>query len=186
MNMRFLDTQSRRRGAAARFVAALAVLALALGLALASSEEASAARAKASEVEGQKPSFVVIQTDDETMEELYDGVRMLSGAEEYAMPNTLQLLGEKGVTFSRYYTPYSLCAPSRVSLLTGRYELEYNRNSSHCARDEHFTHHSNSRITRARAVLSGATAAVSSRPLFFLPQSQKHGPRSKRLAAQLT
>ncbi len=105
----------------ARFVAALTVLALIFGLVQATSEEASAARAKGSEVEGQKPSFVVIQTDDETMEELYDGVRMLSGAEEYAMPNTLQLLGEKGVTFSRYYTPYSLCAPSRVSLLTGRY-----------------------------------------------------------------
>jgi arylsulfatase A-like enzyme len=121
MNTRDLDTQSRRRGAVARFVAALTVLALILGLVQATSEEASAARAKGSEVEGQKPSFVVIQTDDETMEELYDGVRMLSGAEEYAMPNTLQLLGEKGVTFSRYYTPYSLCAPSRVSLLTGRY-----------------------------------------------------------------
>jgi arylsulfatase A-like enzyme len=121
MNTPDLQTQSRRRGAVARFAAALAVLALALGLVVATSEEASAARAKASEAEGQKPSFVVVQTDDETMEELYDGVRMLSGAEEYAMPNTLQLLGEKGVTFSRYYTPYSLCAPSRVSLLTGRY-----------------------------------------------------------------
>src|SRR5882757_1133960 len=121
MNTRDLETQSRRRGAVAQFVAALAVLALVLGLVIATSEEASAARAKASEVEGQKPSFVVVQTDDETMEELYDGVRMLSGAEEFAMPNTLQLLGEKGVTFSRYYTPYSLCAPSRVSLLTGRY-----------------------------------------------------------------
>jgi N-acetylglucosamine-6-sulfatase len=121
MNMRDLETQSRRRGAVAPFVAALAVLALVLGLVMATSDEASAARAKASEVEGQKPSFVVIQTDDETMEELYDGVRMLNGAEEFAMPNTLQLLGEKGVTFTRYYTPYSLCAPSRVSLLTGRY-----------------------------------------------------------------
>jgi arylsulfatase A-like enzyme len=121
MNTRELETQSRRRGAVARFVAALTVLALVLGLVQATSEEASAARAKASEVEGQKPSFVVIQTDDETMEELYDGVRMLNGAEEFAMPNTLQLLGEKGVSFSRYYTPYSLCAPSRVSLLTGRY-----------------------------------------------------------------
>jgi N-acetylglucosamine-6-sulfatase len=121
MNTRDLQIQSRRRGVVARFVAALAVLALALGLAVATSDEASAARAKASEVEGQKPSFVVIQTDDETMEELYTGVRLASGGEEFAMPNTLQLLGEKGVTFSRYYTPYSLCAPSRVSLLTGRY-----------------------------------------------------------------
>jgi N-acetylglucosamine-6-sulfatase len=119
MNMRYLETRSRR-GAAAHIVAALAVLALILGLVIATSDEArAAARAKASEL--QKPSFVVIQTDDETMEELYDGVHMLSGVEEFAMPNTLQLLGEKGITFTRYYTPYSLCAPSRVSLLTGRY-----------------------------------------------------------------
>ena len=103
----------------ARLAAAITVLALALGLVIATSEEARAAAAKASEL--QKPSFVVIQTDDETMEELYDGVRMLNGAEEFAMPNTLQMLGEKGVTFNRYYTPYSLCAPSRISLLTGRY-----------------------------------------------------------------
>jgi arylsulfatase A-like enzyme len=119
MTTRDLRTQSWRGGAAARLTAAIAVLALLLGLVLATSEEARAARAKASEL--QKPSFVVIQTDDETMEELYDGVRMLNGNEEFAMPNTLQLLGEKGITFTRYYTPYSLCAPSRVSLLTGRY-----------------------------------------------------------------
>jgi arylsulfatase A-like enzyme len=37
------------------------------------------------------------------------------------MPNTLALIGERGATFNRYYTPYSLCTPSRVSLLTGRY-----------------------------------------------------------------
>src|ERR1700760_2025783 len=121
MNMPEFRTQSWRGGALARVSAGLVLLALLFGLVIATSDEARAAKAKASEAEGQKPSFVVIQTDDETMEELYDGVRMLSGAKEYAMPNTLQLLGEKGVTFSRYYTPYSLCAPSRVSLLTGRY-----------------------------------------------------------------
>src|SRR3984885_10542214 len=121
MNMPDLRTQSWRGGAFARLSAGIVLLALLFGLVIATSEEARAAKAKASEVEGQKPSFVVVQTDDETMEELYDGVRMASGAEEFAMPNTLQLLGEKGVTFNRYYTPYSLCAPSRVSLLTGRY-----------------------------------------------------------------
>ncbi|HVV89454.1 MAG TPA: sulfatase, partial [Solirubrobacterales bacterium] len=112
-------TRSWRDGATARLAAVIAMLALLFGLVLATSEEARAARAKASEL--QKPSFVVIQTDDETLEELYDGVRMLNGAEEFAMPNTLQMLGEQGITFTRYYTPYSLCAPSRVSLLTGRY-----------------------------------------------------------------
>jgi N-acetylglucosamine-6-sulfatase len=118
--MRNSDTQSWRNGTAARLAAAIAVLALLLGLVIATTDEArAAARAKASEL--QKPSFVVIQTDDETLEELYDGVHMLNGSEEFAMPNTLQMLGEQGVTFTRYYTPYSLCAPSRVSLLTGRY-----------------------------------------------------------------
>jgi N-acetylglucosamine-6-sulfatase len=119
MNMSDLRTQSWRGGAVARLVAALAVCALVVGLVLLATDDARAARAKASEL--QKPSFVVIQTDDQTLEELYDGVRMLNGNEEFAMPNTLQMLGEQGVTFTRYYTPYSLCAPSRISLLTGRY-----------------------------------------------------------------
>jgi N-acetylglucosamine-6-sulfatase len=116
MNTSLLRTQSWRGGPLARIAAALAVCALVIGLVLLATDDA---RAKASEL--QKPSFVVIQTDDQTLEELYDGVRMLNGNEEFAMPNTLQMLGEKGITFTRYYTPYSLCAPSRVSLLTGRY-----------------------------------------------------------------
>src|ERR1700753_3963397 len=120
MNLPDLRTQSWRGGALARVSAAIVLLALLFGLVIATSKEARAAKAKASEV-GQKPSFVVIQTDDETMEELYQGVRMANGSEEFAMPNTLQMLGEKGITFNRYYTPYSLCAPSRVSLLPGRY-----------------------------------------------------------------
>jgi N-acetylglucosamine-6-sulfatase len=119
MMMRNSDTQSWRGSAVTRLAAAITLLALIFGLVIATTEEARAARAKASEL--QKPSFVVIQTDDQTLEELYDGVRMLNGNEEFAMPNTLQMLGEQGVTFNRYYTPYSLCAPSRVSLLTGRY-----------------------------------------------------------------
>jgi N-acetylglucosamine-6-sulfatase len=116
----------------------MAVLVLVVGLVVVGTDDARAARADRSRGDRppgsekadkpatasatkQKPSFVVIQTDDETMEELYQAAKLPTGAEEYAMPNTLSLLGEKGETFSRYYTPYSLCAPSRVSLLTGRY-----------------------------------------------------------------
>src|SRR6185295_17869133 len=99
MNMPELRTQSWRGGALARMAAAIVLVALLFGLVIATTEEARAARAKASEL--QKPSFVVIQTDDQTMEELYDGVRMVNGAEEFAMPNTLQMLGEQGVTFTR-------------------------------------------------------------------------------------
>ena len=37
------------------------------------------------------------------------------------MPNTLNLIADRGMTFNRYYVSYPLCCPSRVSLLTGRY-----------------------------------------------------------------
>jgi N-acetylglucosamine-6-sulfatase len=66
----------------------------------------------------QPPSFVVIQTDDQTLEGLY---ATFGQPATRAMPNTLDLIGKRGMTFSRYYVPYPLCCPSRVSLLTGRY-----------------------------------------------------------------
>jgi N-acetylglucosamine-6-sulfatase len=71
---------------------------------------------------GAKPSFVVIQTDDQTLDGLYATFRAFPGAAETrAMPNTLDLIAKRGATFNRYYVPYPLCCPSRVSMLTGRY-----------------------------------------------------------------
>ncbi|MFN8161540.1 MAG: sulfatase-like hydrolase/transferase [Solirubrobacterales bacterium] len=37
------------------------------------------------------------------------------------MPRTLAALGDRGTTFAHYYDNYSLCCPSRATLLTGRY-----------------------------------------------------------------
>ena len=68
-----------------------------------------------------RPNIVVIQTDDQTLDQLYAEYQQPGGGNVQAMPNTRALIGEKGATFTQYYTPYSLCAPSRVSLLTGRY-----------------------------------------------------------------
>ncbi len=69
-----------------------------------------------------RPSFVVIQTDDSTLEQLYATFTPYPGAPAIrAMPSTLDLIGKRGATFNRYYASYSLCAPSRASLLTGRY-----------------------------------------------------------------
>jgi N-acetylglucosamine-6-sulfatase len=71
---------------------------------------------------GERPSFVVIQTDDQTLDGLYETFTSFPGAAATrAMPNTLDLIGKRGMTFNRYYVPYPLCCPSRVSLLTGRY-----------------------------------------------------------------
>ncbi|HWM62748.1 MAG TPA: sulfatase [Solirubrobacterales bacterium] len=71
---------------------------------------------------GAPPNFVVIQTDDQTIDSLYATFSAFPGAgETRAMPNTLDLIAKRGMTFNRYYVPYPLCCPSRVSLLTGRY-----------------------------------------------------------------
>ena len=73
----------------------------------------------------QKPSFVVIQTDDETLDQLYAALNV-GGVDVQAMPYTLALIAGRGITFNRYYVPYPLCCPSRVSLLTGRYAHNHN------------------------------------------------------------
>ncbi|HEY5052206.1 MAG TPA: sulfatase-like hydrolase/transferase, partial [Solirubrobacterales bacterium] len=95
---------------------AAGLLALLLALGLATNRAPAALGAE------QRPSFVVIQTDDSTLEQLYAAYTPYPGASAIrAMPNTLDLIAKRGATFNRYYASYSLCAPSRASLLTGRY-----------------------------------------------------------------
>jgi len=101
---------SRRLSLAA--VAGVLALLCALGLALSGPGAVAAGGAK-------RPSFVVIQTDDQTLEGLYATFR--HEPKLRAMPNTLDLIARRGMTFNRYYVSYPLCCPSRVSLLTGRY-----------------------------------------------------------------
>ncbi|HEX3323760.1 MAG TPA: sulfatase [Solirubrobacterales bacterium] len=126
MNTRAL--QGSRLGLAAVMLAVATALALMVSgsKALAAPAESRKATASARETEVPsvppgKPNFVVIQTDDQTLDQLYATYTPPGGAAIEAMPNTRALIAERGATFNRYYTPYSLCAPSRVSLLTGRY-----------------------------------------------------------------
>jgi arylsulfatase A-like enzyme len=108
-----LTAQSREshRLAAVLAAAVLALLCLLGAIAQHWTEAASAASP-------QPPSFVVIQTDDQTLDELYAS---FGQPRLRAMPNTLDLIAKRGETFNRYYVSYPLCCPSRVSLLTGRY-----------------------------------------------------------------
>jgi arylsulfatase A-like enzyme len=113
-------TRSRAHAAAALVLAAgllAALCTLAAGA-------AGSAQARAP-IKG-RPNFVVVQTDDQTMSELYAAYRPGGGAEVRAMPYTLGLIADKGVTFTRYYVSYPLCCPSRVTLLTGRYAHNHN------------------------------------------------------------
>ena len=94
MNMPDLRIQSWRGGAVARVSAAIVLLALLFGLVLATTEEARAARAKASEL--QKPSFVVIQTDDQTLDELYADLTPPAAPPIRRCRTRSQLIAEQG------------------------------------------------------------------------------------------
>jgi len=91
----------RRWSAAAALTAAgaLAVGALATG----SSGESSTRAAEGA------PNIVVIVTDDQRAETLR------------AMPAVGRLLEKRGTTFANAYSSFSLCCPSRATLLTGQY-----------------------------------------------------------------
>jgi N-acetylglucosamine-6-sulfatase len=115
----------------ARLAAAVALFALLVCLALGGTAQArpvalsspiseEALEARGSEPIAERPSFVVVQTDDETLDQLYT-VFNAGGIEVPAMPNTLSMIAGRGMTFNRYYVSYPLCCPSRVTLLTGRY-----------------------------------------------------------------
>ncbi|HWW67659.1 MAG TPA: sulfatase [Solirubrobacterales bacterium] len=104
----------------ARLAIAVGVLALLAALAIGGERSHASAEGKP------RPSFVVIQTDDQTLDQLYASYTPPGGVPIVAMPNTLSLIADRGVTFNRYYVSYPLCCPSRVSLLTGRYAHNHN------------------------------------------------------------
>jgi N-acetylglucosamine-6-sulfatase len=105
----------------ARLALAAGLLALLASLVFANLPNAGAAQQSAT----QKPSFVVIQVDDATLDQLY-ATFSPGGIPIQAMPNTLSLIAGKGITFNRYYAPYPLCCPARVTVLTGRYAHNHN------------------------------------------------------------
>jgi N-acetylglucosamine-6-sulfatase len=106
-------TEQSRAALGIRLAVATGMLALLCLLATSGPRSSTAAAATA-----QPPSFVVIQTDDQTLDSLYATFREPAIR---VMPNTLDLIAKRGMTFNNYYVPYPLCCPSRVSLLTGRY-----------------------------------------------------------------
>jgi N-acetylgalactosamine-6-sulfatase len=66
-------------------------------------------------VGGRQPNFVVIYADD-----LGYGDLSCYGATAHRTPRLDRMAGE-GVRFTQFYVPTPYCAPSRASLLTGRY-----------------------------------------------------------------
>jgi N-acetylglucosamine-6-sulfatase len=85
--------------------AAVAIAAGALALAPLSSSAGAGEPAAAAT----PPNIVLILVDD-------------MGADDIsAMPNVASLLADNGTSFANSFTPFSLCCPDRVSILTGQY-----------------------------------------------------------------
>ena len=92
-------------------VSLAALVALLAGLALATDPFASdtGTGGEAPTPAHPPPSIVAIQTDDQAVGDLR------------FMPRTRRLIVQRGVRFSRYYASYSLCCPSRTTMVTGQY-----------------------------------------------------------------
>ncbi|MDQ3572980.1 MAG: sulfatase-like hydrolase/transferase [Actinomycetota bacterium] len=85
-----------------------AVFAAVLGVLVALGAGISGGKAAAESIP-QRPNIIVIQTDDQTVQQLR------------VMKNTRRLLGKQGATFQRQYVNWPICCPSRATLLTGQY-----------------------------------------------------------------
>jgi arylsulfatase A-like enzyme len=133
---RFEHPKSQTRAlAAARLALAASLLVLLASLGFAAGQERADAASPAGPQAkkrttllpaGQKPNFVLIQTDDQTLDQLYAEYTPPGGVPIQAMPNTLASIAGKGIAFNRYYDSYPLCCPSRVTTLTGRYAHNHN------------------------------------------------------------
>ena len=95
----FLRTMRRR--SPARVLAA--ILLAGIGATLAGPPAA------AQDAPGDRPSVLLIVTDDQRWDTLW------------AMPRVQRSLADRGVTFTQAFTTSSLCCPSRASILTGAY-----------------------------------------------------------------
>jgi hypothetical protein len=110
---RFAQPRTQARalvGGRLLFAASLLALLAALAVAIAPGADA-APKGKTKQAallpEGQQPNFVVIQTDDQTIDSLYATFTPPGGQPIPVMPNTLSLIGEKGFP-ERYYVPFPL------------------------------------------------------------------------------
>ena len=88
---------------------AIGIAAVALTAAILATVSATGPRASAHAAQTARPNILVLETDDQTL------------AEMEVLPQVRRLIGDEGVTFDNNFDSFSLCCPSRASLLTGQY-----------------------------------------------------------------
>lgn len=89
--------------------AASAVMAMSLPIGSALAVQPPAPQSIAMSKESSRPNFVVIQTDDQTVQDLK------------VMPAVKKLLQDRGTTFTQMMTPFAICCPSRAAMMSACY-----------------------------------------------------------------
>src|SRR5919204_4238549 len=84
-------------------------LVAAVALAAAAVEAHGRTTQHAGQMQPKRPNVVILETDDQTLDEMA------------VLPQTRRLIGDQGVTFENNFDSFSLCCPSRATLLTGQY-----------------------------------------------------------------
>ncbi len=110
-----------------------------------------------------RPNILLVLTDDQPKET------------DWALGRTVDWLGGNGVTFERAHANTPLCAPSRASVMTGRYAHH------HGVLDTRHPYHLDQRTTVQRRLREAGyrTGSVSYTDVY--KRQQRHRPRDPRL-----
>ena len=92
------------RSVVSAILSAAIIIALPFGTAIAAQPQAVKMSSESSQ-----PNFVVIQTDDQTMQDLK------------VMPAVKKLLQDRGTNFTQMMTPFAICCPSRAAMMSACY-----------------------------------------------------------------
>ena len=118
-----------------------------------------------------KPNFLIVMTDQ------HDPMRSAPYGHPFVRTPSMDRLAREGVTFRHAYCNTPLCAPSRMSFMTGRYV-------HHIGAWDNSTPHRSDLVTWAHQLRALGYDAVLSGKMHFLGLDQRHGFR-EQIAADL-
>jgi choline-sulfatase len=113
-----------------------------------------------------QPNFLIVMSDQ------HDPMRSSAYGHPFARTPTMDRLAREGVTFDRAYCNTPLCAPGRISFMTGRYV-------HHIQTWDNSTPHPSDLVTWAHHLRARGYDAVLSGKMHFLGPDQLHGFRAQ-------
>jgi choline-sulfatase len=115
---------------------------------------------------GRQPNFLIVMSDQ------HDPMRSSAYGHPFARTPTMDRLAREGVTFGSAYCNTPLCAPGRISFMTGRYV-------HHIETWDNSTPHPSDLVTWAHHLRARGYDAALSGKMHFLGPDQLHGFRAQ-------